>query len=226
MFRIKLAPLTLLLGLLVLPDLVVAQPVAHSGYTRRKPGRSTWAPVPRPRRESETNRLGLYIGGGILADYLVDSGDDLTRFIRTGWGGELFLGLRLSTRIALELGGNMSFHDTDPSLQLHYDQAVLSGLTLDLKYFLIPDSVRIEPFLQGGAGFYTVSEEGLKGREMTGGGCHAGGGIELLLTRSIGLGARVLYKGMYMDNGTELQPATRSVYLNHLTGDLNVSLHF
>jgi hypothetical protein len=120
----------------------------------------------------------------------------------------------------------MSFHDTDPNLQPHYDQAILSGLTLDLKYFLFPDSVRIEPFLQGGAGFYNVSEEGLEGREMTGGGWHAGGGLELRLSKSLGLGARVLYKGMYMDNGTELEPATRSVYLNHLSGDLSVSLHF
>jgi len=226
MMRFRFAPLALLLGLLILPDLAVAQPVAHSGYHRRKPGRSTWAPVPRPRRESATNRLGVYIGGGLVADYLVDSGNDLTRFIRTGWGGDLFLGLRLSPKFALELGGNMSFHDTDPNLQPHYDQAILSGLTLDLKYFLFPDSVRIEPFLQGGAGFYNVSEEGLEGREMTGGGWHAGGGLELRLSKSLGLGARVLYKGMYMDNGTELEPATRSVYLNHLSGDLSVSLHF
>ncbi|MBM4352848.1 MAG: hypothetical protein FJ109_03485 [Deltaproteobacteria bacterium] len=226
MTRMMLAPLVLLAALLVLPDLVAAQPVAHSTYNRRKPGRSTWAPVPRPRRDSAPNRLGLYLGGGILGDYLIDSGNDLTRFIRTGWGGELFLGLRLSPSIALELGGGMSFHDTDPNLQEHYDQAILSGLTLDLKYFLMPSSVRIEPFLQGGAGFYTVSEEGLKGREMTGGGWQAGGGVEVRLSPSLGLGGRVLYKGMYMDNGTDILPATRSVYLNHLTGDLSITLHF
>jgi hypothetical protein len=196
-----------------------------NAYGKRRKTKSTWYQHRRPRRYEQQNRPVLYIGGGLLADFISRGDTEASQIIRTGGGFDLFLGLRLSPQFALELGGLMSVHATDHDL-VDYDTALLNGLTLDGKFFLIPQSTRLEPFLQFGLGGYSVQEEGYGGRELSGGGFHAGGGLDIHLSRALGFGVRALYKGIWMDNATDFSPATKSVYHNHATIEANVQLHF
>jgi hypothetical protein len=197
----------------------------HAGYGRRKKHRSTWAPVRRPRRSWQQNRTGLYLGAGILGDYVGQGDEQLTQIMSVGGGWDAFAGYRVAPSFALEVGYAMSMHPTDRDL-VDYDSAVLNGLTIDLKFFFIPESTRFEPYFQGGVGFYNVKEEGFASTQMQGGGFQVGGGIDFRLSRMFAIGARALYKGMSMDNETTVTVATESVYHNHATLEANIQLHF
>lgn len=197
----------------------------HAGYGRRGKYRSTWAPVRRPRRSWQQDRTGVYLGAGILGDYVGQGDEELTQIMSVGAGWDIFGGFRVTPSFALELGYAMSSHPTDRDL-VTYDSALLNGLTLDLKFFFIPESTRFEPYLQAGAGYYSVQEQGFASTQMQGAGFQVGGGIDFRLSRMFTIGARALYKGMSMDNETVVTVATESVYHNHATLEANIQLHF
>jgi len=196
-----------------------------SYYGRRKKGRSTWAPVRRPRRSWQQQKMGLYAGAGILGDYVGQGDAKLSQIMSVGGGWDIFAGVRVAPTFALEVGYAMSVHPTDIDL-VDYEKALMNGLTLDLKFFLNRASSMIEPFIQGGVGYYNVQEEGFAGTQLAGGGFQLGGGIDLRLSRMFAIGARALYKGMYLDNETVVEAATESVYHNHATLEAHVQLHF
>lgn len=224
MKRARTTLMMLFLGLMMLiPELPASAHPHYPTYGNRRNTRSNW--TRHPRRVPQERRPFLYLGGGPLADFISQGDSSESQIIRTGGGFDLFLGFRLNPMFALEIGGLLSVHGTDHDLA-DYDTAVLNGFTIDGKFFLFPSSTRLEPFLQFGGGGYVVQEERYQGRELSGGGLHAGGGVDLHLTRALGFGVRALYKGIWMDNETEYMPATRSVFHNHMTLEANVQLHF
>ncbi len=226
MKRFATATLMAFIGVMMLiPELPAVAHPHYPTYGSRRNRKSSWTRHRRPRRAPREQRPFLYVGGGVLADFIGQGDTDETQIIRTGGGCDLFLGFRLNPIFALEVGGLLSVHGTDHDLA-DYDTAVLNAITFDGKFFLFPSSTRLEPFLQFGGGGYTVQEEGYQGRELSGGGLHAGGGIDLHLTRFLGFGVRALYKGIWMDNETEYYHATNSVFHNHMTLEANVQLHF
>jgi hypothetical protein len=215
-----------LIGVMMLiPELPALAHPHYPTYGSRRNTKSSWTRHRRPRRAPREKRPFLYIGGGVLADFIGRGDADESKIIRTGGGFDLFLGFRLNPMFALEIGGLLSVHGTEEDL-VEYDTAVLNGITLDGKFFLFPSSTRFEPFLQFGGGGYTVQEERYQGRELSGGGLHAGGGVDLHVTRALGFGVRALYKGIWMDNETQYHLKTKSVFHNHMTLEANVQLHF
>jgi len=211
--------------LMVIPALPASAHPHYPTYGNRRSTKGSWTRHRRPRRAPRDRRPVFYIGGGLLADFISAGDANESQIIRTGGGVDLFLGFRVNPMFALEVGGLFSVHGTEHDLA-DYDTAVLNGFTIDGKFFLAPSSTRFEPFLQFGGGGYMVQEEGYANRELTGGGLHAGGGIDLHLTRALGFGVRALYKGIWMDNETEFLPATKNVFHNHMTLEANVQLHF
>ncbi len=211
--------------MMVLPEMPALAHPHYPTYRARRGARSNWTRNRRPRRVPSEQRPFLYVGGGVLADFVSRGDSDDSQILRTGGGFDVFLGLRLAPMFALEVGGLLSVHGTDHDLA-DYDTAVLNGITLDGKFYLFPSSTRFEPYLQFGGGGYMVQEEGYAGKELSGGGLHAGGGIDLHLTRALGFGVRALYKGIWMDNATDYLPATRELFHNHATLEANIQLHF
>jgi len=185
-------------------------------------------PYQRPRRVWDDDRSSLYLGLGLVGDFVTETDSDLSRLLNTGGGMDLFLGMRFGPLFALELGFLATVHSTDEQLGLpnQYDRGVMNGVTIDGKFYLLPDSMRVEPFVQVGGGGYSFYREAYEHQEFTGGGFHLGGGVDLRAADSLGFGLRVLYKGVYMDNGTEWYPATDSLYVNQFTVEGNVQLHF
>lgn len=226
MKRIAKTLLTAVIGMMmVIPALPASAHPHYPTYRARRNTSSSWTRHRRPRRAPNDRRPPLYIGGGLLADFISRGNTNESEVIRTGGGFDVFLGFRLNPMFALEIGGLLSVHATGQDLP-DYDSAVLNGFTIDGKFFLFPASTRLEPFLQFGGGGYMVQEEGYRGKELSGGGLHAGGGVDLHLTRALGFGVRALYKGIWMDDETEMYAATRHLFHNHMTLEANVQLHF
>lgn len=189
------------------------------------------APVPaprRPRQPIDDPRTSVYLGFGALGTVVFETDSELSRLIDTGGGLELFLGFRFNKLAALELGGMFSFHGTaDPRAEVN--DGILSGFTGDIKIFVLPSSRRIEPFVQLGAGLYLFSRAGWEGNELTGGGFQLGGGADIRLNRTFAIGARILYRGIFLDN-SEARYWTgelyESAFLSNLTFAANLQIHF
>ena len=196
---------------------------------RRYPTRAV--PVRHPRRESVDPRSSVYLGIGGLGDFNVKTENDLTHIMRSGGGFDIFLGFRVNRYFALELGYVGTVHSTGDEIAQAasggaYDRGMLHGVALDAKVFLIPKSRRIEPFLQIGGGGYAFVREGFSRSDLGGGGFHLGGGVDIRFNRSIALGIRTLYKGLYMDNSTSWYPATDAAFFSQITLGANLQLHF
>jgi hypothetical protein len=222
---------SLLAALTVFFTLPEAPVYGQSYYRRttrqssRRQHRSTWAPTRRPRRHEVDRRMGFYLGGGPLLD-VVGRGDTKSiELDRAGGGFDLFLGWRINPFFALEVGYSMSVHGTSDDFD-DFNRAILNGLSLDGRIFFMPSARRLEPYIQLGGGAYGVHEDRQESKWMSGGGLHGGGGIDLHLSRVLAIGVKVLYKGLWMDNGSETEAATKRVFHNHVTTEANLSLHF
>ena len=196
---------------------------------RRYPTRS--APVRHPRRASVDPRSSFYIGAGGLGNFNLETENDLTRIMRSGGGFDLFLGFRANKYFALEIGYTGTFHSTGDDISMAashgvYERGMLHGVTVDAKIFVIPKSRRIEPFVQVGGGGYAFVREGYSDSDLGGGGFHVGGGVDIRFNRSIALGLRALYKGLYLDNSTPWYHTTEAAFFNHITLGANLQLHF
>ena len=151
--------------------------------------------------------------------------------MRSGGGFDLFLGFRINQYFALEFGYVGTIHSTGDEIAQAaspngYERGMLHGVALDAKIFLIPKSRRIEPFVQVGGGGYAFVREGFEDADLGGGGFHLGGGVDIRFNRSIALGLRALYKGLYLDNSTPWYPTTEAAFFNQFTMGANLQLHF
>jgi len=211
------------------------RPVRYRRYRRirrvRRYPNQRYRPVRHPRRAWVDPVSTMYMGIGVVGDFIAEGRNDLTRIINSGGGLDLFLGFRFNRYLAMEFGYVGTVHSIDDQLVKadqwgNYDSGILHGVTLDAKVFLIPKSRRIEPFAQVGGGGYAFVRKGFEHADLGGGGFHLGGGVDIRFNRSIAIGIRALYKGIYMDNGTDYMPATDSAYFNQFTAEANLQLHF
>jgi hypothetical protein len=210
------------------------QPTRYYRYrrirrVRRYPTRAT--PVRHPRRASVDPRSSVYLGVGGVGDFNIETDNDLTRIMRSGGGFDLFLGFRINRYVALELGYVGTSHATGDDIVMAAspgaaERGWLHGVTLDAKVFLIPKSRRIEPFLQLGGGGYAFVRQGYSDTDLGGGGFHLGGGVDIRFNRTIAVGVRALYKGLWLDNETPWYPATNGAFFSQITLGANLQIHF
>lgn len=227
-----------------------------SPYVAPAPGRCGVSPAAppcyRPRRYLPRSRpgffrLGPYIGVG-AGGFGIISAKGPFQYISPGAFGNVYIGMNFSPRFALELGFLGSAHQEQfavyDATYSNYEQnsLLLWGVTLDAKLNLIRPSwrSRFVPYLQAGVGAYglvgeRMDEWGYEQAELaTGAGLQLGGGIDIYLTRWLTLGARVLYRGIYLgklqcsDTGERCvsRDDADKTWLNGLTGELNLAIVF
>jgi hypothetical protein len=175
----------------------------------------------------DRGRSGAYIGLGVVGNYFVETDDELSKVYSGGGGLSLMIGARLSPFLGIELSYMGSFQSTNSAqFTSTPDNAMIQSVGGDMKMYLVPQSARLQPYLQLGAAVYMFSEEFRE--ELTGGGLRAGGGVDFGITPSATLGFRLLYHGFYVDNSDAEYGilATESAFLNTLTIEGNVQFHF
>lgn len=173
----------------------------------------------------EVDPSGLYLGAGLIGNRVLDQtgGPEL---LDSGTGMGLYGGVRLSQRLAVELGWMSTFHQPD-SIETEFgegtDYLVLNGFTADAKIFLDPSGQgTIEPYVQGGVGLYLLDSTVLGARSV-GTGFQAGGGVDFLIGPHFALGVRGLYRGIAMGPPRTGQNDT---FVSALGGEANLTLRF
>lgn len=189
---------------------VVKRCAPYRRYHRRN-YRRYYRRYPRPRRiyrnlspyhPKSTPYLG--IGGGFLSFIKPSGGFEHLQAVADT---SAFLGWNFGGLFALELGLSNTFFRPDKKLLGNVSRVGLVAVTLDTKLRLTrpsPSSWAV-PFLQAGLGVYTLAGGfpddcgKCKTRTMAhGGGLQVGGGLDFYLNRYVILGARVLYRHLFM----------------------------
>jgi Outer membrane protein beta-barrel domain len=142
---------------------------------------------------------GVYLGAGLVATRVLHQSEE-PKLLDDGVGVALYAGLRLSDRLALELGWLSTFHDpeeADGSFGEGADYLVLNGFTGDARIYLGQDRGSADLYLQGGVGLYLLDSYYF-GSSSIGTGFQAGGGVDFHLGPHLDLGLRALYRGIAM----------------------------
>ncbi len=161
----------------------------------------------------------VYLGIGLLGTKLTDDYDFPDLDVR-GSGLQIYGGVRLTPRAALELGWFGSQH----ARLEEGGQAALQAGTLDLRLTLGKLGA-LETYVLGGAGVYGFSSPNTR-ETLTGPGVQLGAGVDLHLTRSLALSARGAWHGARIDDATELSPALEEAYLGFVEGSVRVQVGF
>jgi Outer membrane protein beta-barrel domain len=167
---------------------------------------------------------GLYVGAGLVGTRILHQRGE-PELLDDGGGLVVFAGLRLSQRLALEMGWLATFHNPETietTFGPETDYLVLNGFTGDAKIYLGPDRERVEAYLQGGVGLYLL-DSSYVGTESIGTGFQAGGGIDFHLGSHVDFGLRALYRGIAMGPPNEDEDDT---YISALSGEANLTLRF
>ena len=157
-------------------------------------------PTPTPAPQSN---LGPYFTLGGIGHFIIDDVSTSIDNAYNGGGGFLIgIGFRILPMVALEANWMASFQSTSVQTNLgRMPVNTIHSLNLDAKIFYLPWSRRIEPFLQLGVGAYMLSET--FDYELSGFGLDVGGGVDIRLSDSVGLGLKALYRGFFVDNTDE-----------------------
>lgn len=174
------------------------RPPRRRYYPRRPPPRRVYVPpryVPAPRRPVERPyRPRLHFGIGVHgASILDDSNSGSDSNFDTGGGFSLDFGWRLGSSFSLDLGLSTSFHDSLSGLET----ANLTSITVDGRFFLGDWNQRLQPYLQAGLGAYVLSYDN-SDNTYSGPGFQLGGGIDFYLSRGVSIGAKLLYRGAFL----------------------------
>lgn len=164
---------------------------------------------------------GLYVGAALVGTAIVDQsgGPDL---VASGTGLRLLGGWRLSQRLALEMGWSTTFHEAEADFGPDADTLVLSGFTGDAKIYLGGGGERVDPFVQGGVGFYLLGGSILDSQSI-GSGFQVGPGVDLHVTEDVDITLRALYRGVAMGPPDQRDDDT---FLSVLGGEAGISLRF
>jgi hypothetical protein len=168
--------------------------------------------------------FGLYLGAGLLGIRVIGQRGE-AKLLDDGGGVTAFVGLRLSQRLALELGWLATYHDPEAIASTFgpdTDHLVLNGFTGDAKIYIGPNRARIDAYVQGGVGLYLLDSTYF-GTESIGTGFQAGGGIDFHLGSHLDFGLRALYRGIAMGPPDEDEDDT---YISAVSGEANLTLHF
>lgn len=180
---------------------------------------------PAPVRRFGDDRTSVYFGIGGLGNFFIQGSNQLSRVYEGGGGFSLQFGARFNRFFALELAYMAAFQNTQ-STAGNINTGTVQAVSIDGKVFVMPGSSRIEPFLQLGIGAYILSEA-LR-HELTGVGFEVGGGVDIRFSHFFAVGARLLYRGFFVDNSDATYNAipTESAFLNAITAEANVQFHF
>jgi hypothetical protein len=155
---------------------------------------------------------GPYLGAGFVYNFPV--GSDI-RYLDSGPGLDLTFGYNFGP-VALE--GNLmgSWHDdTDPA----YGHADFSGISIDLRVFLLPLVHPNQIYLLAGFGSYSLYEYdpylGVD-TELYGYGWNFGAGWEHYFSRNMGFNTAVIYRSIRYD---EFDAGGIHYSINHQNGD-------
>jgi len=167
---------------------------------------------------------GLYIGAGLVATHILHQSEE-PELLDDGAGITLFAGLRLTDRLALELGWLTTFHDPDTATTNFgegTDHLVLNGFTGDARIYLSEQGQRAELYVQGGVGLYLLDADYFGSRSI-GTGFQAGGGIDFHMGPHLDLGLRALYRGIAMGPPDS---DDRDTYVSAVGAEGNLSIRF
>lgn len=166
---------------------------------------------------------GLYTGIGLMGTRVVDQAGGPEQ-LDHGGGITLYGGVRLGERLALELGWLGSFHNP-ATVNTWYgpetDFLVLEGFTADAR-IMLDRAGDLEPFVQGGVGFYALGSEHF-GLDSVGTGFQLGGGFDYYVAPQVTIGLRVLYRGVAMGPP---RGGDDDVFISAATVEGSVALHF
>lgn len=169
---------------------------------------------------------GNWYGGiGLFATKVVDQRGGPEQ-LEDGAGLSVYAGIRLNDRLALEVNWMGSFHNPATVTNGYWnetDYLVLEGLTADAKIHL-DRSGNLDPFVQGGVGFYWLGSEHF-GLDAVGTGFQLGGGFDLWLGEQLTLGLRGKYHGISMGPPDRYDDGD-STYISAVTVEGNITLHF
>jgi hypothetical protein len=185
--------------LLILSSLLTAAPaLADEVWITR-------APVP-------YERTHFYLGAeGVVSALVYETGS--RRLLGSGGGFNLFLGGRVSRRVALEFGWSPIFYGQPGALlpQQSRSGLSLSALSMDLKIYPLLDWV--QPYFAIGPSGYLLTDNAFD--YLAGGaGWQIGGGVDLWLARRFSIGIKTQYRGVAL---TDYDNAGSSTYASMLT---------
>ena len=183
------------------------------------------------------------VGFGLTSALSMPSDDELASGLKPGGGMNLYLGWRLSNWAAVDLEWFTTFHATSfPALTSTaeddededkripaIENAMLSSFSgLVRIYFLNPGF--FEPYAIVGASFFVLTR-GLNSTDgLPGLGFCTGLGAAFNLNETMGIGARVLYRGAFFDNTEYPIPLPgapeQSAFINLLVMSAHVRLNF
>ena len=195
-------------------------------YPRRPPPRRVYvAPryVPAPRRPVERPyRPMFHFGIGVHgASVISDSNATADSNFAAGGGFSLDIGWRIASSFSLDVGLTTSFHDVKSQV----DSANLTALTVDGRFFLTDWNQRVQPYLQAGLGAYVLSYASDLST-LSGPGFQLGGGVDFYLTQGVSIGAKLLYRGAYVQYQDPHYPNTDSSYVSGFVYGGDVKFHF
>ena len=187
-----------------------------------------WGPYGRPAPRPYVTAIYAgdpiwYVGiGGFGTRILGQSGGP--EELNSGGGLSVYAGVHVSRALSLELGWMGSLHNPAPVSTWwgpETDYLVLEGATADAKIHL-GGFGGLVPYLQGGVGLYWLGSDHF-GADSVGAGFQLGGGLDLWLSRSVSLGARVLYRGIAMGPP---DANFNDTFINALTAEGTLAVHF
>jgi hypothetical protein len=150
--------------------------------------------------------------------------------VQSGGGISVFAGVDLGPWIGIEVGYLGSFHNPGWACGGVYaadicksDYLVLDLMSVDLRLHL-PTGTRLVPFIEGGGVLGWVGRAATTPTAL-GAGFQAGGGIEGWIGNYFTLGARVLYRGIAV-NDIGLARGVEKTFLNLLTSSIDLGFHF
>ncbi len=197
-------------------------------YYRPRPRRVYVAPTyyPRPRREVEPVYNPIFhFGIGVNGTSAFGSDSAITD-LGSGAGFDVSFGWRIASAFSLDFNWMMSFHDG--SDMAAGDEAALTHLSIDGRFFLTDRSRQVQPYLQAGIGAYILGRDSWQYDTLTGVGFQLGGGVDIYLSRHVSIGGKLLYRGAHLDNAEDAWPQfpTESAWLNALTYGGDLKFHF
>ncbi len=187
--------------------------------------------VRRRRRRSRRIKTHPYMGLGGVATFVFEGDAEVTQLVRSGGGFNLFLGSRVSPFWAVELGFQVGAHNTEKGNSGNstaQQTDFLQAATIDGKAYLMPKSVRMEPFLQVGVGYYSVFSDLFASQQLEGFGVQFGGGVDMRVNPAVGVGVRAIYKGVYVSNYEDQYwgAPPEAAFMNTMSGEVNVQFFF
>jgi outer membrane protein W len=168
-----------------------------------------------PAKESKSGAAGgnFSVGGGPVGNvFIVDSNPDLN----PGAGGYLFFDYRWSPQFSTQFGFMISDQD-GTGISKGDDDILLMGFpTFDLKFYMLSNPSRWDPYALIGMGIYILTEGSVSnGTKAVGIGANLGLGFDYYVSEKLSLGLGAIFRSIGLidstnstNNGTALFPFT------------------